>query len=151
MPAVVCSFPMRHAPRPGSPPGRAHTTDRAVPRRTRAGRGGRATTASPSSRLRHRGGLPIKPSTVPPSERHTKPPAAIAALALKLDRSRATESTNHLSTAPRPCCCSRTHALPSQEPYSPPNRAAAAAVASHRRVPAPAAFPPQLWPSPGPR
>jgi hypothetical protein len=32
----------------------------AAARRTRAGRGGRATTASPSTRLRHRGGLPIK-------------------------------------------------------------------------------------------
>jgi hypothetical protein len=78
MPTEACSFPMRRAPRLGSPPGRAHYTDRAVParcapwtvgpsaapRRTRTGQGGCATTASPSSRLRHRGGLPIK------TERH---------------------------------------------------------------------------------
>jgi hypothetical protein len=56
--AMACSFPMHRAPRPGSPPGRAHATDHAVParcgprttgpsaepRRTRAGRGGRART-----------------------------------------------------------------------------------------------------------
>jgi hypothetical protein len=63
-----------HPEAPGSPPGRAHATDHAVParcaprtadpsaapHRTRASRGGRATTTSPSSRRRHRGGLPIK-------------------------------------------------------------------------------------------
>jgi hypothetical protein len=78
-PAEVCSFPMRHAPRPGSPPGRAHATGRTVPaqctprtagpsaapRHTHAGRGGRATMAAPSSRLRQRGGLPIKTERCP--------------------------------------------------------------------------------------
>jgi hypothetical protein len=77
--AEACSFPMRRDPRPGSPPGRAHATDRVVParcapwtadlsaapRRTRAGRGGRAMTASPSSRLRHQVGLPIKTERCP--------------------------------------------------------------------------------------
>jgi hypothetical protein len=34
---MPCSFPMRRAPRPGNPPGRAHTMDRAVPVSVRRG------------------------------------------------------------------------------------------------------------------
>jgi hypothetical protein len=77
--AEACSFPMRRAPRPGCPPGRTHATDRivparcaprtagpsAAPRRTRAGRGGRATTASLSSRLHHWVGFSIKTERCP--------------------------------------------------------------------------------------
>jgi hypothetical protein len=95
-PVEACSFPMRRTPRPGSPPGRVHATDRAVPVRCaprtaspsaaprcmRAGRGGRATTTSLSSRLRHRGGLPIKTEHRPAlraphqaADRHCRPHA----------------------------------------------------------------------------
>jgi hypothetical protein len=136
-----------HAPRTGRTTG----PTRASPYVRRSRR--RCTTAAsrPSSPRRHHRSTarPIKGARAFPRA-STEPPGAIAALAPSSARSRTTESIHHLPTVPRPCRCSSTRALPSQE-SSPPNRAVAAAAAGHRRAPAPAAPPPQLRPSPGPR
>jgi hypothetical protein len=129
---VLAGLARRGVPARGSP---QTVGPSAAPGRTRVGRGGRATAASPASRRRHRGGLTYKNrSPSPPSSRHTERPAAIAATPLSSPARSHSRPIRHLDLLPRTPrgVCRRffaRHCAPSPEP---PHTAAVAA--GHRRA-----------------